>query len=224
MKRGNVCSLPPVMENSTRESVLLLLGWEHNVSTHVCEKTSESFDWLINYINQLETRFIIMQPITESFITMLPNRIANASLVYFVNLFVDVTFDDVYKYTHHCDMEVEKGFQGIRAEIYGSEFISNSTSFRFVMECKIISEPLVWEHQSPYYLAPHRGRARYCNAHVCLFVCLCVCVFVRVFAKFQSVISQSFLNRSSWNLTYTLSMGTLWLTNIFRILGQRSRS
>ena len=74
------------------------------------------------------------------------------------------------------------------------------------------------------YLAPHRGRARYCNAHVCLFVCVCVCVFVRVFAKFQSVISQSFLNRSSWNLTYTLSMGTLWLTNIFRILGQRSRS
>ena len=39
---------------------------------------------------------------------------------------------------------------------------------------------------------PHRGRARYCNAHVCLFVCL----FVRVFAKFQSVISQPFLNRS----------------------------
>ena len=28
-------------------------------------------------------------------------------------------------------------------------------------------------------------------------VCLFVCVFVRVFAKFQSVISQSFLNRSS---------------------------
>ena len=25
-----------------------------------------------------------------------------------------------------------------------------------------------------YYLAPHRGRARYCNAHVCLFVCLSV--------------------------------------------------
>ena len=39
---------------------------------------------------------------------------------------------------------------------------------------------------------PHRGRARYCNAHVCLFVR----VFVRVFAKFQSVISQPFLNRS----------------------------
>ena len=28
-------------------------------------------------------------------------------------------------------------------------------------------------------------------------VCVFVCLFVRVFAKFQSVISQSFLNRSS---------------------------
>ena len=73
------------------------------------------------------------------------------------------------------------------------------------------------------YLAPHRGRARYCNAHVCLSVCLCVCLFVRVFAKFQSVISQPFLNRSLWNLAYILRMGTPWLTNIFRILGQRSR-
>ena len=32
-----------------------------------------------------------------------------------------------------------------------------------------------------YYLAPHRGRARYCNAHVCLFVCVFVCVFVCLF-------------------------------------------
>ena len=31
---------------------------------------------------------------------------------------------------------------------------------------------------------------------VCVFVCVCVCLFVRVFAKFQSVISQPFLNRS----------------------------
>ena len=31
---------------------------------------------------------------------------------------------------------------------------------------------------------------------VCLCVCLFVCLFVRVFAKFQSVISQPFLNRS----------------------------
>ena len=48
------------------------------------------------------------------------------------------------------------------------------------------------QRYSDIYLAPHRGRARYCNAHVCLSVCL----FVRVFAKFQSVISQPFLNRS----------------------------
>ena len=26
----------------------------------------------------------------------------------------DVTIDDVYKYTHRCDMEIETGFQGIR--------------------------------------------------------------------------------------------------------------
>ena len=100
---------------------------------------------------------------------------------------------------------------------------------------------------APHRVAPHRGRARYCNAHVCLFVCvfvtsplapigggrgivmpmsvcLSVCLFVRVFAKFQSVISQPFLNRSLWNLAYILRMGTPWLTNIFRILGQRSRS
>ena len=41
------------------------------------------------------------------------------------------------------------------------------------------------------------GRGIVMPMSVCLFVCLCVCVFVRVFAKFQSVISQSFLNRSS---------------------------
>ena len=67
---------------------------------------------------------------------------------------------------------------------------------------------LVFQHGGVCVLLPrpHRGRARYCNAHVCLFVCvfvcvcLCVCLFVclfvRVFAKFQCVISQPFLNRS----------------------------
>ena len=35
------------------------------------------------------------------------------------------------------------------------------------------------------YLAPHRGRARYCNAHVCLSVCLfvCLCVCLSVFSQ-----------------------------------------
>ena len=77
------------------------------------------------------------------------------------------------------------------------------------------------------YLAPHRGWARYCNAHVCLFVCLCVCVFVcvfvRVFAKFQSVISQPFLNRSLWNLAYILRMGTPWqnFRSKVKVVGRR---
>ena len=68
------------------------------------------------------------------------------------------------------------------------------------------------------------GRGIVMPMSVCLCVCLCVCLFVRVFAKFQSVISQPFLNRSLWNLAYILRIGTPWLTNIFRILGQRSRS
>ena len=39
--------------------------------------------------------------------------------------------------------------------------------------------------QRRYYLAPHRGRARYCNAHVCVCVCLfvCVCVCLSVFSQ-----------------------------------------
>ena len=86
-----------------------------------------------------------------------------------------------------------------------------------------ISTPLLYIWQVCYYLAPHRGRARDCNAHVCLFVCLFVCVFVRVFVIFQSVISQPFLNRSLWNLAYILRMGTPWLTNRskVKVVGRR---
>ena len=40
------------------------------------------------------------------------------------------------------------------------------------------------------------GRGIVMPMSVCLCVCVFVCVFVRVFAKFQSVISQPFLNRS----------------------------
>ena len=47
------------------------------------------------------------------------------------------------------------------------------------------------------------GRGIVMPMSVCLCVCPCLSVFVRVFAKFQSVISQPFLNRSSWNLTCT---------------------
>ena len=60
---------------------------------------------------------------------------------------------------------------------------------QYITKCvtNVISKPC----QSLSYLAPHRGRARYCNAHVCLFVCLCVCVFVCVFVCL-SVFSQNF--------------------------------
>ena len=96
-----------------------------------------------------------------------------------------------------------------------------------------INPSTVWQigpcfrHGNEIITSPPIGGGRgIVHAHVCLSVCLCVCVcvclFVRVFAKFQCVISQPFLNRSLWNLAYILRMGTPWLTNIFRILGQRS--
>ena len=82
-----------------------------------------------------------------------------------------------------------------------------------------------WTIMLACYLAPGGGgRGIVMPMSVCLSVCVFVCLFVRVFAKFQSVISQPFLNRSLWILAYILRMGTPWLTNIFRILGQRSRS
>ena len=55
------------------------------------------------------------------------------------------------------------------------------------------------------YLAPGGGGR---GIVMPMSVCLSVCVFVRVFAKFQSVISQPFLNRSLSNLAYILRMGT----------------
>ena len=57
------------------------------------------------------------------------------------------------------------------------------------------------------------GRGIVMPMSVCLCVCVCVCPCFRK--------SQPFLNRSLWNLAYILRMGTPWLTNIFRILGQK---
>ena len=37
------------------------------------------------------------------------------------------------------------------------------------------------------YLAPHRGRARYCNAHVCLCVCVFVCLLLCEISDFRKV-------------------------------------
>ena len=67
----------------------------------------------------------------------------------------------------------------------------------------VISQPITMK------FGTHTGGAAGEVCHLwlpCLFVCLCVCLFVclfvRVFAKFQSVISQPFLNRSLWNLVH----------------------
>ena len=60
---------------------------------------------------------------------------------------------------------------------------------------------LYTEHPGPIITSPPIGGGRgiVMPMSVCLFVVICHCVFVRVFAKFQSVISQPFLNRSLWN-------------------------
>ena len=57
------------------------------------------------------------------------------------------------------------------------------------------------------YLAPHGGRARYCNAHVCLCVCVFVCVFVcpcfRKISKCNiSAISQPIIMKLGIHITY----------------------
>ena len=36
-----------------------------------------------------------------------------ATYMYVTNSFVDVTFDDVYKCTPRCDMEIDSGFVGM---------------------------------------------------------------------------------------------------------------
>ena len=68
------------------------------------------------------------------------------------------------------------------------------------------------------YLAPHRGRARYCNAHVCLCVCVCVCVFVclfvRVFAKYNiSAISQPIIMKLGIHITYGYTVTDKYFQN-----------
>ena len=50
-------------------------------------------------------------------------------------------------------------------------------------EINVLVDMFPAEHDTTCYLTPHRGRARYCNAHVCLFVCLCVCPCLSVFSQ-----------------------------------------
>ena len=84
-----------------------------------------------------------------------------------------------------------------------------------------------------YYLAPHRGRARYCNAHVCLcvclFVCVCVCVFVcpcfRKISKCNiSAISQPIIMKLGIHITYGYTVTDKYFQNFrskVKVVGRR---
>ena len=81
------------------------------------------------------------------------------------------------------------------------------------------------------YLAPHRGRARYCNAHVCLFVCVfvCVCLFVcpcfRKISKCNiSAISQPIIMKLGIHLTYGYTVTDKYFQNCrskVKVVGRR---
>ena len=76
---------------------------------------------------------------------------------------------------------------------------------------------------------PHRGRARYCNAHVCLFVCLCVCLFVcpcfRKISKCNiSAISQPIIMKLGIHITYGYSVTDKYFQNFrskVKVVGRR---
>ena len=79
------------------------------------------------------------------------------------------------------------------------------------------------------YLAPHRGRARYCNAHVCLSVCLFVCVFVcPCFRKISmcniSAISQPIIMKLGIHITYGYTVTDKYFQNFrskVKVVGRR---
>ena len=83
------------------------------------------------------------------------------------------------------------------------------------------------------YLAPHRGRARYCNAHVCLcvclFVCLCVCLCVcpcfRKISKCNiSAISQPIIMKLGIHITYGYTVTDKYFQNFrskVKVVGRR---
>ena len=76
---------------------------------------------------------------------------------------------------------------------------------------------------------PHRGRARYSNAHVCLFVCLCVCVFVcpcfRKISKCNiSAISQPIIMKLGIHITYGYTVTDKYFQNFrskVKVVGRR---
>ena len=76
------------------------------------------------------------------------------------------------------------------------------------------------------YLAPHRGRARYCNAHVCLCVCVCVCPCFRKISKCNiSVISQPIIMKLNIHIEYGYSVTDKYFQNFrskVKVVGHRN--
>ena len=72
------------------------------------------------------------------------------------------------------------------------------------------------------YLAPHRGRARYCNAHVCLCVCPC---FRKISKCNISVISQPIIMKLNIHIEYGYSVTDKYFQNFrskVKVVGHRS--
>ena len=84
-----------------------------------------------------------------------------------------------------------------------------------------------WDFHLIYvnYLAPHRGRARYCNAHVCLFVCLCVCPCFRKISKCNiSAISKPIIMKLGIHITYGYTVTDKYFQNFrskVKVVGRR---
>ena len=65
-----------------------------------------------------------------------------------------------------------------------------------------------------HYLAPHRGRARYCNAHVCLSVCLFVCPCFRKISMCNiSAISQPIIMKLGIHIMYGYTVTDKYFQN-----------
>ena len=111
--------------------------------------------------------------------------------------------------------------------------VHHPCTFFVGLNCLNIFCSRVLYNRCSYYLAPHRGRARYCNAHVCLcvclFVCVCVCVFVcpcfRKISKCNiSAISQPIIMKLGIHITYGYTVTDKYFQNFrskVKVVGRR---
>ena len=97
-----------------------------------------------------------------------------------------------------------------------------------ITRCEVILQLSQYGHRI-FTLAPHRGRARYCNAHVCLCVCVFVCVFVcpcfRKISKCNiSAISQPIIMKLGIHITYGYTVTDKYFQNFrskVKVVGRR---